>query len=85
MITLFFLRNRLSENRLCDHPKAIQAFSPTLFLVHHSKKMFRNHGKHMIQPSRNLEYLINNIKKDMLGEDNIGVPGKDENITRNTF
>lgn len=39
----------------------------------------------MIQPSRNPEYLINNIEKDILGEDNIGFPGKDKNITRSTF
>lgn len=39
----------------------------------------------MIQASRNPEYLTNNVEKDILGEDNIGVPGKDKNITRNTF
>jgi len=39
----------------------------------------------MIQPSRNLEFLINNIEKDILGEDNIGVTGKDKKITRRTF
>lgn len=39
----------------------------------------------MIQPSRNPDYLISNLEKDIRGEDNIGVPGKDKNITRKTF
>lgn len=31
----------------------------------------------MMQPTRNLEYLVNNMEKDTVGEDIIGVPGKD--------
>lgn len=34
----------------------------------------------MIHPSRNPEYLINNIEKDIVGGDNIGVPGKDNTL-----
>lgn len=37
----------------------------------------------MIQPSRNPEYLKNKIEKDFLGEEKVGVPGKDKNIARN--
>lgn len=85
MITWFLLRNRLYENRLCDHPKGVQAFSPTLFLAHHGKKMFWSHGKDMIQPFRNPEYVISNLEKDIRGEDNIGVPGKEKNIPRKTL
>lgn len=34
----------------------------------------------MIHPSGNPEYLINNIEKDIVGGDNIGVPGKDNTL-----
>lgn len=34
----------------------------------------------MMQPAGNLEYLINNMEKDTVGEDNIGVPGKDNTL-----
>lgn len=42
--------------------------------------MFRNHGKYVMQPSRNPGYLINNMEKDIVGEDNIGVPGRDNTL-----
>lgn len=84
MIKLFLLRNRFYENRLCDHPKVIQAFSRALFLAHHSKNVLKPWK--IRDPALQESRVFNKQhRKNILGEDNIAVPRKDKNITRNTF